>query len=450
MFRTPAARVLLLALGACVESPDPDALGGKFLLTPGENIDTYVTAAWKAPGAESAHLEFAVDGETQIVSDAVEGEEGVNLPILGLWFNQEFEVSLVDEAGNVRATDTYTTGAGPVTLAGFDVTGRPTWNHYVISALLSSDPPSVVMFSPSGRPTWFWENFGPEFIVRTQPRRDGAGVWVLLMPYSPTGAPGRLLSVAWDGSLISDVTPYGHEGEGVTHDFVEMENGSILLIGYDTREYEGVEYTGESLYQLDPDGTERFLWSFWDLYTPDPDNTPDPTNWTHANGLRWHEERESVWISSRGYNCLVEVKPEEGKAITVLGGPAPTVDFAEGTVPPYGQHHFDFREDRLLIHDNRDVMQGSRVVEFTLDFGDRTEAATSWEFVPSPVLYDFVLGDAAYASEEDMLVTWSTAGLLEQRSFAGEVPWSVSLLLGTVYGYSELVPSVPGTTFVGN
>jgi hypothetical protein len=149
-------------------------------------------------------------------------------------------------------------------------------------------------------------------------------------------------------------------------------------------------------------------------------------------------------------NCIVEIEPEEGGLVTAFGGPAPTVLLGNGTEPPSEQHHFDFSGDRLLLHDNRDVVRGSRVVEYSFTFGEETVAEQVWEFEPSPVLYDFVLGDAAYASDDELLVTWSTAGLIEQRSRSGEVPWSSSLLLGTVYGYSELMPGLPGSRFVGN
>lgn len=441
--------VLLSVLSACQETPDSEDYPGAFSLTPSEEVESYVTASWKAPGAESAHLEFSVDGQTQLVTDPVDGEVGSDLPVLGLWFNETFDVELVDQDDTVLAVGTHTIGAGPATLSGFGIEGRPTWDRYVISALLTSDPSSVVMFSPSGQPCWFWELDGPAFIVRATPRRDGMGIWALLMPFTPAGEAGRLLSVDWDGTVSSDLTPYGHAGEGVTHDFIEMEDGSIILIGYDTRAVGGVDYTGDTLYRRHADGTEEPIWSFWDLYTPTADGV-DPEDWTHANALRWNEDRGTVWVSSRGQNSLVEVNPTDGVALTVMGGSTPNVEMAEGAVTPHGQHHIDFRGNRLLVHDNRDVQQGSRVVAYDLEFGEVTVARSVWEYVPAPTVYDFVLGDAAFVDDENLMVTWSTAGRLEQRSFAGESPWSASLLLGAVYGYSELVISLPGTTFVGN
>jgi hypothetical protein len=442
--------VLVLTLAACTEGEESALLpGGSFELTVAGSTVTYATASWEAPGAENAHLEFLVDGEVQLVTDLVEGEQATDLPIVGLWVNETFDVRLVDEAGNVRAEGTHTVGSGPVTLAELAISGRPTWSTYVLSALLTSDPPGAVMFSPSGKPCWYWENEGGAYVARARPRRDGAGVWVLLMPDIHTGISGRLLSIGWDGTVLADLNPSGHEGEGVSHDFIELENGALLLIALDTREWEGRSYTAESIMQLDPDGTEHLLWSYWDLYSPDG-SVEDPANWTHANALRWNDERQTVWVGSRGLNNLVELSPETWEVLTQFGGPQPSVYVAEGTTPPFSQHHFDFRGNRLLVHDNREVSVGSRVVAYDIEFGDRTVASTVWEYVPSPTVFDFILGDAAWVDDETTLITWSTTGLLEQHGLDGSSPWSVSLLLGTVFGYSEPVPSIPGTSFVGN
>lgn len=439
----------MFCLAGCTAGEDSAGPGGSFTLTPGEAMATYATASWSAPGAASAHLSFSVDGEEQFVLEAVDGESAKDQPVLGMWFGQAFEVSLVDDAGVVRDTQTYTTGEGSVTLGALAVTGRPTWNQYVATGLLSSDPPAALVFGPSGKPVWFWENESGEYVVRVAPRRAQDGMWVLLMPDAPTGAKGRLVGVAWDGSVIEEIIPYGHAGEGVTHDFLELEDGRLLFIAIDTREVDGVSHIGEALYEFGTDGSEREVWSFWDSFTPEAGQS-GTGGWTHANSLRWHEGRGTVWMGSRMLNCIVEIEPEEGVLVTAFGGPAPTVLLGNGTEPPSEQHHFDFSGDRLLLHDNRDVVRGSRVVEYSFTFGEETVAEQVWEFVPSPVLYDFVLGDAAYASDDELLVTWSTAGLIEQRSRSGEVPWSSSLLLGTVYGYSELMPGLPGSRFVGN
>ncbi|GDX80428.1 hypothetical protein LBMAG42_22390 [Deltaproteobacteria bacterium] len=419
---------------------------GDVTLTPNANVVTYYTASWTSELSGRTRLEID-DGDVPVlVTDWQDGPNAVDVPVLGLWPSHTFSARLVDETEGLLARSEFTTAAGPTEMSLTTTNGTATWGGYLVTGIANSLLQTVVVLAPNGQPVWYWQTEGSYF-SRACLRRDGLGLWLLRMPPSLDGlVPGSILSVAWDGTVLLDVSPFGHEGQGPSHDLLELEDGRLLFLAPDDRAVDGTVYTGHTLYALETDGSETQLWSAWDDFTPDS-TFRSPPDWTHANALRWNEDRKTLWVSLRGLNALVELDPETWRPINEFGGPNPSFEVSAGTVPPSGQHQFDFRGGRLAVHDNRDVEQGSRVVVYDVDFESRPgQIVETWEFVPNPPFFDYIMGDVSWLDDDGLVVTWSAAGMIEERRLDGASPWSIQLDLGALFLYTQRVDALPGTT----
>lgn len=439
---------LVWALGGCDAAGDtgatPDFIPrGELKLVPNAAIVTYYEASWTTEVSGPTRLEIDDGDEPLFVTDWFTGTDVLHVPVLGVWPSHTFTARLVDEEGGLIARETFTTEAGPTDLSRMTVSGEATWEGYLLTEIATSDVQTVMILAPSGKPVWYWQLTG-NYVVRTLLRRDGLGVWVLGMPGFTIGVRGWIGSVAWDGTMLMDLTPVGHDGEGATHDIYELEDGRLVFIAPDTRNVDGVDYAGDTIYALETDGAETALWSFWDEFAPD-DTVVAPLSWTHANALRWNNDRQTLWVGSRDLNMLVELDPKLWRMVNQLGGVEPTFHLAPGTVPPKGQHQFDFRHSRLAMHDNRDATVGTRLAIYDLDFSEQLPSAEeTFEYVPEPTIYDFVMGDVTWLDDERLITTWSTTGILEERHLDGDAPWSITLDLGSVFPYTQHVDALPG------
>lgn len=436
--------LLLLACTAADDARDSAGAGvvpGTLTVTPGALEFGYAEATGTAPGASRTRVVVSSGDTTWLVTDWADGPDADATPLVGLPPSAELVATLEDDAGVARATASFTTGAAPTSLAALTPAGTATWHGYAFTSLLGPEDPAALVLAPTGDVVWAVDVPGNP-LIRVLPRPDGAGIWALAWTGDPQKPNGKLLSFAWNGEPLAELTPRGHADEGLTHDFLPEPDGTLLFLGQDTREVDHVLYAGDTLFRLDPaTGTETALWSTWDRFTPTPD-APDPREWTHANTLRRDETAGTVWVGLWSLNTLVELDPATWTVVHQLGGEGADLTLTAGT-PLASSHGFVLRGDTLLVHDNRDVTAGSRIVRYALDRAAGT-ATQTWEYVPDPAIYDYILGDVAWDDEDTLLAAWSTSGRLDEIGLDGAVPWSVGLDLGNAFGYLERRDSLLG------
>ena len=109
---------------------------------------------------------------------------------------------------------------------------------------------------------------------------------------------------------------------------------------------------------------------------------------------------------------------------------------------PVNQHQFDAIDGGLLVFDNGSTEEAdSRVVEYAIDLEGGT-AEEVWVYRPDPTLYNYALGSVVRI-DDTTLVSWTTAGRIEQVSPEGELLWELYTDIGAGVGYTEWVPSLP-------
>jgi len=142
-------------------------------------------------------------------------------------------------------------------------------------------------------------------------------------------------------------------------------------------------------------------------------------------------------VSSYNLDTIYKIDRASGDVLWRLGGESSDFQLADPDERFFRrQHQFDVLDGGIVIFDNGEVTDyESRAVEFGLDWasGDAEEV---WSHVADPPLYVLNLGDAHRISDDSYLVTWGSAGQIDEVTFDGDVTWSLNSELGGAFGYT--------------
>lgn len=155
-------------------------------------------------------------------------------------------------------------------------------------------------------------------------------------------------------------------------------------------------------------------------------------------------EDDTYAISVRNHDTIFEIDRATGDVLRAVGGVHNDyeLDPADGEWFDK-EHQFQFvSDDELLVFANGvDVVTGSRVLGYRLD--DETMTAENhWEYRAEFPLFCYTYGDVNRLESGNTLVTWSTAGQMEEVTDAGEIVWQLKAALGGGFGYTTRVDSL--------
>ncbi len=458
MHRHLTATWALLSLAcwsAC--TGDPDAGDPVHLTVEPGVLPTVLQVAWSTGDGTTAGegwVEFGHTEEMERHTAGVLGDDGVfraslvalapSSPVLLRGVIQPADEDIV--TGRTTVT---TTGAAPSWLASMDLAERDEGaaEGLVVTSLLSM-PSTAVIIDTEGRYLWWHRLFDdglPEthhMITRAAPSRDGRSVlymaWTMLYPEGPYMDDRDVVRLALDGSSWT-----AWRVAGAHHDLVELPDGTIAVLAFDPREVDGTTVIGDRIVELSPDGRQRTVWSVWDHASPSPEEIHgDDQDWSHANALDYDDRGDRYLVSMRNLDSIWVVDRDDGSVAARYGGEDATHLLTDGT-PTDGQHQFQLLEDGLLVFDNGvDGSATSRAVEYRIDddAGTMTEV---WSHVSDPPLGVYSIGDVSRLDGGQTLITWSTAGQMDQVTEGGDLLWRVNLELGEGFGYSTWLPEWP-------
>jgi hypothetical protein len=293
-------------------------------------------------------------------------------------------------------------------------------------------PGGVMQIDAQGQTRWYW---GKEFATGTgavieglKLLSDGSVLYTLA---------DRLLVRTELNELSQQIVaadyglPYFH------HEALRLPNGNLMTLG---REFEVVSYpddgdlliAGDTILEFEPGGELVWSWSSlahldvqrrregFDALAPaifEPVSGQQAKDWTHGNGITYSPESDTLLLSLRHQDWLIEIDHASGDVLWKLGEEGDFV-LEEGSWF-YHQHSAQWQADgSLLLYDNGngnpDIAAdayASRAVRYELDF-DTMVARQLWE----DDMEDFrspAMGDADSMSDGNYLVTDSTLGLDE-------------------------------------
>lgn len=214
---------------------------------------------------------------------------------------------------------------------------------------------------------------------------------------------------------------------GFHHDLVELPSGNFMILGYSFAEvdYEGegtLYVAGDLIVEFTPAGEVVWTWDSFDHLDPQrrrdgfyvPQKILDPSNgqagydWTHANGLIYRTEDDSILVSMRHQDWLLAIDHGSGEIRWRLGD--------EGDFALLGDQYWFFHQHSpqwqpdgsLLLYDNAvgnperpDGEAHSRAVRYQLDY-DAMTATMVWAD-DDPKFISVIAGDADRTSEGHVL-----------------------------------------------
>ena len=443
--------LLAVALAAGCDGEDADPTF-EVDVTVSELIPTVVTLHGSAPDAiTAAYVDVGLD-ETygQRYEAEVLGDGEFSVVMLGLLPSTEY---LARAAADTAETTyyhegvTFSTGPSPAGLPTLAVdVDEPerTASGFFVTSLLT-DPTAAVILDDQGNYVW-WYQSDPDSenwpITRARISVDGESV--LFLRNVPLGSEitddgQHVMRISLDGSQVETI-----ETPGVHNDLLELSDGTLAVMVEDSREVDGVDVVGDRLVEISLDGTWTEIWNVWDHLEYDPE-VEDMGHWTHANAIDFDEEQQVYYVGARHVHAIFEIDRASGELLWTLGGPESDFELdTGGTEFSQFQHQFEILDDGILIFDNRDeVVNSSRVVEYALDEASWT-ATRTWQYVPDPQVYCYGMGDVHRLPSGNTLVTWSSAGMIDEVTPNWELVWRSKMELGSGIGYLTHHERLPG------
>ena len=408
-----------------------------------DEVPTVATVRWEANDAGAETWLEASAGSHQVIVPATLDDEGIaEVLVLGLKADKGYDLRVVERRGEEELrsqSEELQTGPTPPVLADLEADRSNDDHDGYLFTSIASEPSWAVIIDADGDYVWWHQpdDIQNIFIPRVVPSWAGDGI-IYHAATTWIGSPEdhettrEMLHVAWDGTVQRR-----YDVVRVHHDFVELPDGTIAAVRYHTQNVGDEQVEGDRIVEFRPDGTEVEIWSIWDHEEYDPDvvyGTGD-TGWTHCNALDYDVDEQAYYISSRHLHTIYKVDRATGDLLWRFGGDHG--DFAAVHWPPFEcQHQFEPRDGGLMVFDNScpELME-SRAVEFTLD-EDAGLAQEVWSHQTDPPLWSYGFGDVTRLDSGNTLITWSTAGQMNEVTPDGDSVWQLNEELGGGFGYT--------------
>lgn len=417
--------MIWLVLGAC-NGPDADTLAVDATLATA--VPTVATLSWDGGPAT---VRYGIQGGE--LDHTIEADGEVQLLGLKADTTYVFEVDTDDASGGALVK----TGNVSNSLPGLNVEGTPALEDgYFVTTFLSTVSAAAIL-DADGDLVWWWLDERPDIqVARAELMLDGSGVVLGVSTNDPTATERytELIEVSWDGSTTNTIQAADYH-----HDFFQVSDGVYAYQALTSIEDNGRDVLGDLVVQVDRDGNTTELWNAFDDFPFDAEYADDERRkyWHHANAM--DADGDGFLFSMRNLNTIARIDGA-GELDWAIG------EFGDLTIEgekPHtvNQHQFQRLDDGLVVFDNGSTADAdSRVVEYAIDL-DAGTAEEVWVYRPDPTLYNYALGSVARV-DDITLISWTTAGRIEQVSADGELLWEFYTDIGAGVGYAEWVPSL--------
>lgn len=391
-------------------------------------VSTVVNALWSGPDDARSRIVAENGDGVRVVSDW-QPPGGGGLPIVGLNAETTYDFFVEPEGGEPGSPVVFSTGSLPTSLPDWTTTGSPGWQGFAVTSLMGGGNWAVVL-DEAGKAVWYYELPNDGRLVRTRARRDGRGMWVVPAARENKEDPSDLIGIDWNGNEIER-----HSIADFSHDYVEVETGIMAFLLFDPRQIGGRNRVGNRITEINLDtGAATDIFSTFDLWETADGDPDDDADWTAGNALDFDAETGLYTAGFRSLDAIIEVRRETGQVGRQFGGPASDFDFAEPALAPNQQHQFQWSNDQILVFDNRENDEDSRVTEFTLE---GSVARSVWTHQTDPPVWVFALGDVDRADDGSTFIDWAAAGILEDVGADGATRWSLAAEFGTAFGFLD-------------
>jgi hypothetical protein len=439
--------------------PDTDEPVVNTLTVDGVHIEpaaivTVLNVRWDTAGPTRARVTASFTDGTVIVEETAE-DTAHAVQLVGIPALTKVRVHVEALDGVVGEDEAVTTtGASPpwvtdLTWSAEDA-GAAEPGFTIVPAILPTGS-GVVVLDGRGRAVWAWPTTEAAITAPlTRARLSLDGKYILSnTPSGFVGTAGKIFRVPLDGSTTEEI--------GITEghiDFVEYTPGGYTSIGWDLREIDGRKLMGDTIVERAPDGMERVVWNVWDHFTPDLSKIygnyypPDPEveDWSHINGLYYDADEDVYYLTMTYESTIVKIDRQTGEQLWSLTDG----DIGDFTNPGGDEflelpHSVQPVDGGVLVFNRGtfgDESEGcSFADEIALDEA-RWEASLAWHYGPDECLLVPYLGSAERLPGGNTLISWTTAGQLDEVTPEGVAAWRVNTAFGAAFGFATRVPTL--------
>jgi len=203
---------------------------------------------------------------------------------------------------------------------------------------------------------------------------------------------------------------------------------------------EPIPVVGDAVVVLPADGGEAWtLWSTWDWRDPawherwDSNFYPQGGDWTHANALSYAAWNDTLLVSLRNFDVLLEIDRESGTLLREFGGDAGYA-FADGSRAFNYQHDANWTAAHtLLLISTDEEARETTALEYAVDDDART-LTEIWSHGDGEGHYALVQGSARELGNGNRLINYGSVGLVQEVTVKGEVAWELQARAGSAVG----------------
>lgn len=429
-------------------SPSTSASTSGLPTTTTEDTDPSSTDASSSSGESELEVTVTITQyETQPM--VVDVELTTNIPVESVSLVHTTDDGVVIEGGGEETQWNYRVrGLAPATLHAveYDVDGLVGTEEFTTYAPLPGFIPAFAVDPGDFDPTMPYRMFDlipfPAFDTAGVFMVDGSGTtrWHLGGPSNEMPGPEGVWTAAKplaDGTFMylhlhefwirdelgQTVVRIPDEDLGVTglhHEVLELPNGNFMAL---THTFRDIDYgtgeiltAGDGIVEFTRDGDVVWEWDMFDYLDPQritepvgtsivlhPDTGEAAYDWTHANAIEYDPDTDTMLVSIRHQDWIINVDHATGDVLWRLGYEGDFAFDGDDADWFYHQHSPQWQPDgTLLIYDNQignphidPLAYESRAVRFVVDT-DAMTASIAWEDDAEPF-------QAAFAGDADLL-----------------------------------------------
>lgn len=229
------------------------------------------------------------------------------------------------------------------------------------------------------------------------------------------------------------------------HDLISQADGGYWLMCDETRTMDltsigGValaRVTGTAVQHISSSGTLLFHWSPFDHFAItdlDPaDRTGANVNWTHGNAIDFDVDGNLI-VSFRSLEEITKINVTTGAVMWRMGGRRNQFTFLDSPQPPFSRQHGARMTGPgvLLMLDNVGNPLESRAERYSINEVSRT-ARLMQAYASTPGVVTQIGGSVQNLPGGRTLVSFGTAGRVEEYDSAGRVVWKIEGDAGYVF-----------------
>ena len=228
------------------------------------------------------------------------------------------------------------------------------------------------------------------------------------------------------------------------HDLLLEDAGNYWILCDETRTMDlsavggiaGARVTGTVVQHVGPSGALLFQWSpfdHFDVADADPaDRRNANVNWTHGNALDVDSQGD-VYVSFRNLSEITKIDTKTGAVVWRMGGTHNEFTFPGEPMPPFVHQHGLrlLAPGSLLLLDNIGNPTESFAKRYTYDATAHSAHLTQSYGWPSVVTE--IGGSVQDVAGGRTLVSFGTAGRVEEYDAAGRVTWRIEGNAGYIF-----------------